>query len=233
MNRNRYLEMIPSPPLAARMVVRHGLRGTGRGYTCVAFFGRCRQCVPASHRVRSAARWVGCRVNNNMGTGPNAPVTPPRNFGSESTKRTTPKKKKKLPMPPSIPPTLTTRERKMCIQEYRKEHAQLVANIAELSAIDGGALSKSDKLHASQLAVDLGITTHELRRSWIIFERLASTMPDRVTVREMVLYFHVRRTIFCRLVIPLFTTIMFTTIYMCLYVALYMTYASISLSRLR
>ena len=121
----------------------------------------------------------------------------------------------------------------MCIQEYRKEHAQLVANIAELSAIDGGALSKSDKLHASQLAVDLGITTHELRRSWIIFERLASTMPDRVTVREMVLYFHVRRTIFCRLVIPLFTTIMFTTIYMCLYVALYMTYASISLSRLR
>ena len=31
MNRNRYLEMVPSPPLAAIMVVRHGLRGTGRG----------------------------------------------------------------------------------------------------------------------------------------------------------------------------------------------------------
>jgi hypothetical protein len=130
-----------------------------------------------------------------MGTGSSAPVTPPRNFASESTKRTTPKKRNQLPMPPSIPPTLTARERKRYIQEYRKEHTQLVANIAELSAIDGGALSRSDKLQASQLAVDLGFTTHELRRSWIIFERLASTMPDRVTVREMVLYFHVRRTI--------------------------------------
>ena len=35
-----------------------------------------------------------------------------------------------------------------------------------------------------------------MKRAWTIFERLASTMPDRVTIRELVLYFHVRRTIF-------------------------------------
>ena len=84
------------------------------------------------------------------------------------------KHKKYKIMPPSIPDNLTAKETKLYIKEYRKEIDIFKTHLATLQEIHKGALSKTHIIMASRIAVDMNFTNHELRRAWIIFERLSS-----------------------------------------------------------
>lgn len=106
------------------------------------------------------------------------------------------KKKEFVPLPHDVPPSLKKRQRKRYIKEYQKEHKLYVLHMEQLLRLHAGVLSKTEIAISAQLAVDLSISLYEMKRAWTIFERLASTLPDRVTIRELVLYFHVRRTVF-------------------------------------
>jgi hypothetical protein len=111
-------------------------------------------------------------------------------------KKSNRKNKENKIMPPSIPKNLTPKEKKLYIKEYRKEVVTFRKHLETLEEIHKGALSKTHIIMASRIALDMNFSSHELRRAFIIFERLSSTMPDRVTIREIVLYFNVRRTVF-------------------------------------
>ena len=122
------------------------------------------------------------------------------------------KKKGFVPLPHDVPPSLKKRQRKRYIKEYQKEHKLYVLHMEQLLRLHAGVLSKTEIAISAQLAVDLSISLYEMKRAWTIFERLASTLPDRVTIRELVLYFHVRRTVFVDLLFHSFSiTLCFKT----------------------